>query len=104
VWSTVSILDFSDRELKKNPDHTGFKEILIGNKRVRIVEYEENASHPEWCTVGHIGFVLEGEIKYELEKGELKVQKGKGFILPSGTPHRGHNVFPGVTRFFLIDE
>jgi len=104
VCSTVSILDFSGRELKKNSDHTGFREILVGKKRVRIVEYEENASHPDWCTVGHIGFVLEGEIKYELEKGELKVQEGKGFILPSGTRHRGHNVFPGVTRFFLIDE
>ena len=100
----MSILDFSEKELKKNPDHTGFKEIFIGNKHVELVEYEENASHPDWCTVGHVGFVLEGEIMYELEKGELRVQKGKGFFLPSGTRHRGHNVFPGVTRFFLVDE
>jgi len=100
----VSVLDFSGKELKKNPDHTGFKEILIQNKRFRIVEYERNASHPEWCTTGHIGFVLEGEIMYELENGELKVQKGKGFFLPSGVPHRGHNIFAGITRFFLIDE
>jgi quercetin dioxygenase-like cupin family protein len=100
----MSLLDFSKLDMKKNPDHTGVKEISIGNKRVQIVQYEENASHPDWCTAGHIGFVLEGEIMYELERGELRVQKGKGFILPTGTRHRGHNVFPGVTRFFLVDE
>jgi len=100
----MSILDFSERELRKNPDHTGFKEILIKNKRFQIVEYEENASHPDWCTTGHVGFVLEGEIMYELEEGELRVQEGKGFFLPSGTRHRGHNIFPGITRFFLVDE
>ena len=100
----MSILDFSERELKRNSDRTQFKEILIREKRFRIVEYEEKASHPDWCAIGHIGFVLEGEIRYELEKGELRVQKGKGFLFPSGTRHRGHNVFPGVTRFFLVDE
>lgn len=100
----MSILDFSGTELKKNPDHTGFRELFLGKKRVQIVEYEENASHPDWCTTGHIGFVLEGEIMYELEQSEIRVQKGKGFFLPTGTRHRGHNVYPGTTRFFLIDE
>ena len=73
-------------------------------KRVQIVEYEEDTFPPDWCTTGHIGFVLEGEIMYELEKSEIHVQKGKGFFLPTGTQHRGHNVYPGTTRFFLIDE
>jgi len=100
----MSVLDFSESKLNKSPDHTAFKEILTGNKRFRIVEYEENASHPDWCAEGHVGFVFEGEIMYELEKGEIYVKEGKGFFLPSGTKHRGHNVFRGVTRFFLVDE
>ena len=100
----MSILDFSQREMKKNPDHTSVREIVVGNKHVEIVEYEENASHSDWCIAGHIGFVLDGEIMYELEDGELRILKGKGFLLPSGTRHRGHNVFPGITRFFLVDE
>jgi len=100
----MSILDFPTITMKKNPDRTGVKEISIGNTRAQIVEYEENASHPDWCTVGHVGFVLEGEIMYELDSGELRVPKGRGFFLPSGTRHRGHNVYPGVTRFFLVDE
>jgi quercetin dioxygenase-like cupin family protein len=100
----MSLLDFSGRELRKNPDHTGFRELFVGSRRFRIVEYEANASHPDWCTVGHIGFVLEGEITYELDGGELKVPKGRGFLLPSGTRHRGHNTHPGTSRFFLIDE
>ena len=100
----MSVLDFSKIELKKNPDHTGLKEIFIRNKRFQIIEYETNASHPDWCSTGHVGFVIEGEIMYELESSEIRVQKGKGFYLPSGTKHRGHNVYSGVTRFFLIDE
>lgn len=100
----MSVLDFSQTKLSRNPDHTAFREIFIRNRRAQIVEYEENASHPDWCTTGHIGFVFEGEIMYELEKGDIHVQEGNGFFLASGTKHRGHNVFPGATRFFLIDE
>jgi len=100
----MSVLDFSETELKKNPDHTGFREVLVGEKHFRIVEYERNASHPDWCTTGHVGFVIEGEIMYELDKGQINARQGNGFFLPPGTRHRGHNVFPGTTRFFLIDE
>jgi len=100
----MSVLDFSETELKKNPDHTGFREVLVGEKHFRIVEYEKNASHPDWCTTGHVGFVIEGEIMYELDKGQIRARQGNGFFLPAGTRHRGHNVFPGTTRFFLIDE
>jgi len=100
----MSVLNFSDSKLNKHPDRTAFKEILIGTKRFRIVEYEENASHSDWCTIGHVGFVLEGEIMYELANGEIYVKEGSGFFLPSGTKHRGHNVFRGITRFFLLDE
>jgi quercetin dioxygenase-like cupin family protein len=100
----MSVLDFANAKPNKNPDHTGFREIVIKNKRFRIVEYERGASHPDWCSEGHVGFVLEGEIMYELEKGDIHVQAGKGFFLPSGVKHRGHNVFAGITRFFLIGE
>jgi quercetin dioxygenase-like cupin family protein len=98
------VLDFSNVEASQNPDHTQYREILVHDKRFRIVEYEKNASHPDWCSKGHHGFVLEGEIMYELENGSARVRAGNAFLISPGTRHRGHNVFPGVTRFFLVDD
>jgi quercetin dioxygenase-like cupin family protein len=75
-------------------------------QRWAIVEYEAGASREEWCTDGHRGYVLEGQIEYEFDDGSspLAVEQGQGFFLAAGTGHRGRN--PGVTaaRLFLIDD
>ena len=75
-------------------------------QRWAIVEYEAGAAREEWCTDGHRGYVLAGEIEYEFDDGtpRLRVAVGQGFYLAAGTGHRGRN--PGATtnRLFLIDD
>jgi len=75
-------------------------------QRWAIVEYEAGAAREEWCTDGHRGYVLAGEIEYEFADGSaaLAVEQGQGFFLTAGTGHRGRN--PGRTPMllFLIDD
>jgi hypothetical protein len=76
-------------------------------QRWAIVEYEAGAAREEWCTDGHRGYVLAGEIEYEFDDGTtppLHVGTGQGFFLAGGTGHRGRNPGGSATRLFLIDD
>ena len=75
-------------------------------QRWAIVEYEAGAAREEWCTDGHRGYVLEGQIEYEFDDGSarLSLAKGQGFFLAAGTGHRGRNRGGAATRLFLIDD
>lgn len=78
---------------------------LLG-QRWAIVEYEKGAWREEWCTDGHRGLVLEGEIQYEFDDGTapLTAKQGEAFRLPGGSGHRGHNLADQATQLFLIDD
>ena len=75
-------------------------------QRWAIVEYETGAARGEWCTDGHRGYVLAGQIEYEFDDGSapLAVEQGQGFFLAAGTGHRGRNPGDIPTRLFLIDD
>jgi quercetin dioxygenase-like cupin family protein len=75
-------------------------------QRWAIVEYEAGAARQEWCTDGHRGYVLAGQIEYEFDDGSapLAVEQGQGFFLAAGTGHRGRNPGDTPTRLFLIDD
>jgi len=75
-------------------------------QRWAIVEYEAGAAREEWCTDGHRGYVLAGQIEYEFDDGSapLAVEQGQGFFLAAGTGHRGRNAGDTPTRLFLIDD
>jgi quercetin dioxygenase-like cupin family protein len=75
-------------------------------QRWAIVEYSAGAARTDWCTDGHRGYVLDGQIEYEFDDGSppLSVGQGQGFFLAAGTGHRGRNHGGTVTRLFLIDD
>jgi len=75
-------------------------------QRWAIVEYEPGAARAEWCTDGHRGYVLAGEIVYEFDDGSepLSLRRGEGFYLAARTGHRGRNPSESPTRLFLIDD
>jgi hypothetical protein len=86
------------------------REVDVGGTRWATVEYGEGVGREEWCEVGHLGYVIQGEIEYEFDEGStpLRAKEGEAFLLPpallgSGA-HRGRNLAPGPTRLFLIDD
>jgi quercetin dioxygenase-like cupin family protein len=73
--------------------------------RWAVVEYLPGAGRPDWCTTGHRGYVVAGEIEYEFESGgSLTARTGQGFVLPGGDGHRGRNRGGEPARLLVIDE
>ena len=59
----------------------------VDGARWAIVEYAPGSGRPEFCEVGHEGYVISGEIEYEFESGGKIVAKaGEGFVLPDRRP------------------
>ena len=78
----------------------------LEGSRWAVVEYAPRARREEWCTDGHRGWVVAGEIEYEFDDGHppLRAAAGEAFRLPGGYGHRGRNLADGPTRLFLIDD
>lgn len=76
---------------------------VVNGVRWALVRYDAGAERDEWCTDGHRGFVLHGQMAYELEGGErVDIPDGSAFWLPPGSGHRGVNG-GAETQLFLID-
>ncbi len=67
-----SITDWSAMPATEHPGDTGsarWRTLMIGDIRVRVVEYSPGYLADHWCDRGHILYVLEGELETELRDG-----------------------------------
>jgi len=58
-----------------------------GSQQLRLVEYSKNLS-PHWCEKGHIGYVLEGQMKVKFEHDVQTYSPGDGIFIPGGPEHK----------------
>lgn len=59
----------------------------IDNRQLRLVEYSKKMP-PHWCEKGHIGYVLEGQIRIKFEYQVQTYSCGDGIYIPDGREHR----------------
>lgn len=57
---------------------------VLGSRQLRLVEFTPELDHPHWCERGHIGYVLEGELEIEFDRGALTFRAGDGISIPPG--------------------
>lgn len=71
--------------------------------RIRMVEYAANYLGDHWCAVGHLVFVLEGELINELQDGATTVLKaGMSFAVSDGlSSHRVRT--EGAAKVLVVD-
>ncbi|MCB9183837.1 MAG: DHCW motif cupin fold protein [Flavobacteriales bacterium] len=71
--------------------------------RIRIIEYSANYLADHWCQLGHLVFVLEGELINEHEDGRVNVLKaGMSYHVSDGlSSHRSRT--NGFVRLIVVD-
>ena len=70
---------------------------------MRLFEMGPSFVEPQWCTRGHIGYVVSGQYITELDGESLHMHAGQGFVLPPGTRHRSRNTGSLPAIVFLVD-
>ena len=73
-------------------------------RRLRLVEYTE-AMEPHWCTRGHVGILLEGELEIRFDGSVEVYHAGEGVFIPSGPEHRHMaRVVGGPVRALFVED
>ena len=75
----------------------------LGDLRIRMIEYSANYLADHWCELGHLVFVLEGELINELQDGATNVLKaGMSYQVSDGlSSHRSRTV--GPVKMLVVD-
>ena len=75
----------------------------LGDLRIRMIEYSANYLADHWCELGHLVFVLEGELINELKDGPTTVMKaGSSYAVSDGlSSHRSRTV--GPVKLLVVD-
>ena len=74
-----------------------------GDLRIRMIDYSANYLADHWCELGHLVFVLEGELINELKDGATAVMKaGSSYAVSDGlSSHRSRTV--GPVKLLVVD-
>ena len=65
-----------------------FKAYEQGGRKLRLAEFGREFVEPDWCTKGHIGYVLEGQMEIDFDGKVVVFSSGDGIFIPSGEEYR----------------
>ena len=88
---TEKLINFKKLNWEKPQKGVEQKVYSDGTVKMRLLRFLDNFVEDEWCLKGHIGFVLNGEMKIDFN-GEIKnYNKGDGIWINEG-PDSKHKV------------
>ncbi len=91
-----TITDWSAVPATEHPGESGkaiWRTFMMGDVRIRQVEYTPGYLADHWCDRGHVLYVLEGELESEL-------RDGRRFILKPGMSYQVSNFGDAAHRSY----
>jgi len=61
-------IDFKSMAWETPARGARFKAFEQGGRKLRLVEFSKEFVEPDWCTKGHIGYILEGQIEIDFDE------------------------------------
>ena len=65
-----------------------FKAYEQDGRKLRLVEFTKEFVEPDWCTKGHIGYILEGRMEIDFDGNIIVFGPGDGVFIPAGSEHK----------------
>lgn len=81
-------IDFSSIHWRCPAAGVRFKAYKQDGKKLRLVEFDRGFIEPDWCTNGHVGYVLEGQIEISFDGETIVFGPGDGLFIPTGEEHK----------------
>jgi hypothetical protein len=101
-----TVTDWAGVPATTHPGETGtaaWRTVMVGDVRVRMVEYSRGYRADHWCPRGHVLLVLAGEMVSELKDGRtVTLTAGTGYEAGDNpdNPHRSYSEH-GCTLFIV---
>ena len=98
-------VDFELLEWQTSLPGARFKAFQQGDRTLRLLEFAEGFVEPDWCTKGHIGYVLEGQLDVDFDGRIVRFSAGNGFFIPAGaeSKHKA-SALTQVVRLLLVED
>ena len=75
----------------------------VGGRQLRLLELGREFVEADWCTKGHIGYVLEGQLEIRFAGSVVGLGPGDGLFIPAGEAHKAR-VVTGHALLILVEE
>jgi quercetin dioxygenase-like cupin family protein len=76
-----------------------------GSRKLRLVEFARDFVEADWCTKGHIGYVLEGAMEVDFRGETVAFRAGDGLFVPPGDAHRHKaRILTDFVRVILVED
>jgi quercetin dioxygenase-like cupin family protein len=82
------LIDFKTIAWESPAPGVRHKVFVKDSQRIRLVEFSDSFVESEWCTRGHIGYVLDGRISIDFDGKQIEFKTGDGFFIPEGEANR----------------
>ena len=80
-----------------------FKAHEQNGRRLRLAEFTREFVERDWCTTGHIGYVLEGRMEIDFDGKSLTFGPGDGLFIPPGDSHTA-KVITDTAKVILVED
>jgi quercetin dioxygenase-like cupin family protein len=98
-------IDFESSQWETPAEGVRFKAYEQGGRKLRLVEFSKEFVEPDWCTKGHIGYILEGQMEIDFDGRVILFGPGDGIFIPPGEEHRHKGrVLTDKVKAILVED
>jgi len=98
-------IDFNDIDWEAPLRGVQFKRYISGKRQIRFVEYTKDFIEPDWCSKGHIGYVIEGEFEINFNGNTTKYKQGDAIFIPPSESHKHKAIIiTDYAKVFLVED
>ncbi|MHC4386887.1 MAG: cupin domain-containing protein [Planctomycetota bacterium] len=65
-----------------------FKAYQQDGRKLRVAEFDKEFIEPDWCTKGHIAYILDGRCQIDFNGNVIAFGAGDGIFIPIGQAHK----------------
>ena len=104
--SPMAVIDWTKVKAEEHSGEKGtavWRTQVMGDIRIRMVEYSPGYKADHWCTKGHVILCLSGQMDIELADGKrLTMKAGESYQVGDGDPAHRTTTESGV-KLFIVD-
>ncbi len=98
-------IDFDSKPWETPAKGVRFKAYEQGGRKLRLAEFTKEFVEPDWCTKGHIGYVLEGQMEIDFDGKVIVFRPGDGVFIPAGEEHKHKaKVLTDKVKVILVED
>ena len=96
------LIEFQKMDWERTAPGIRFKAHVMGDRKLRLVEFTDEFDEGGWCTKGHTGFIIEGRVVIDINGRKVTFNEGDGLFIPEGDEDKHSATVPEGEKALII--